>query len=127
MEESSRKVVHATFQHRQATFTGYLSGFILSIVFTILAYFVTVRHLWIHHILILSLLSLAVAQFMVQLFFFLHIGHEAKPRWKLLLLLLMIVFVLILVIGSVWIMYSLNYRMSPDQLHNYLLKQDGGI
>ncbi|HET7320668.1 MAG TPA: cytochrome o ubiquinol oxidase subunit IV [Candidatus Saccharimonadales bacterium] len=127
MEEPVQNVVHATFQPKHATFLGYLNGFILSVVFTVWAYIATIRHALSRHTLIATLLTLAFAQFLVQLFFFLHIGHETKPRWKLLLLFMMIVFVLILVIGSIWIMYSLNYRMTPQQMNTYLLKQDGGI
>lgn len=54
---------------------------------------------------------LAFGQFVVQLVYFLHLGTEQKPRWKLLVFWFMIVVVLIVVVGSLWIMYNLNYNM----------------
>lgn len=105
----------------------YVVGFTLSIGLTLLAYF-AVTHEWFKHSsVVLALLMLAIMQFVVQLFFFLHVGHETRPRWKLLMLFLAIVFVLILVLGSIWIMYNLDYRMTPKQAEQYLQKQDGGI
>jgi len=127
MEEVSSNVVHATLPRKQASLSGYINGFILSIIFTVWAYVATTHHTWTHNKLIAALLVLASAQFLVQVFFFLHIGHETKPRWKLLLLVMMVIFVLILVLGSIWIMNNLNYRMTPDQMNTYMLKQDGGI
>jgi cytochrome o ubiquinol oxidase operon protein cyoD len=62
----------------------------------------------------------------VQLFFFLHLGSETKPRWKLLTLFLMLIFAMIVLLGSIWIMYNLNYRMmrmSPQQINSYMTDQ----
>jgi cytochrome o ubiquinol oxidase subunit IV len=127
MESSKPNMVHATVESRQASLASYINGFVLSVIFTLWAYIATVRHIWSHNTLMFGLLVLAVVQFIVQMFFFLHVGRETKPRWKLLLLFLMIVFVLIVVLGSIWVMYSLNNRMSPEQMNTYMLKQDGGI
>lgn len=105
---------------------SYVVGFIFSIGLTLLAYF-GVIHDWFGNGVVASLLALAIMQFVVQLFFFLHVGRETRPRWKLLMLFLAIVFVLILVLGSIWVMYSLDYRMTPLQTEQYLKRQDGGI
>jgi cytochrome o ubiquinol oxidase subunit IV len=70
------------------------------------------------------LATLAVVQFVVQMVYFLHVGSERKPRWKAMVMWLMLVVVLILVVGSVWIMNNLNYRMSEDQVRQYLKSQD---
>lgn len=105
---------------------SYVLGFVLSVGLTLLAYFGVIRD-WFGSSVVLALLALAVMQFAVQLFFFLHVGRETRPRWKLLMLFLAIIFVLILVLGSIWIMYNLDYRMTPKQTEQYLQKQDGGI
>ena len=63
------------------------------------------------HVLIYSLAGLALIQAIVQLFFFLHLGQEAKPRWQLFIFLFMLFIMLIIVIGSIWIMVDLNDRM----------------
>lgn len=80
-----------------------------------------------HPFLIGATAILALAQFFAQLYYFLHLGRETKPRWKLLVLCFMILVVLIIVVGSIWIMYNLNYRMSPQQMNTYMLNQNGGI
>lgn len=107
----------------RGTFASYLSGFILSLVFTLAAYFSAVHHIFSSLGLTVLLLALAIVQFVIQLFFFLHVGRETKPRWKLLTLFFMIVVALIVVIGSIWIMYNLNYRMSPQQINQYMQNQ----
>ena len=70
---------------------------------------------------------LALLQFTVQMIYFLHLGHESRPRWKLGVFGMMLVVVLIIVFGSLWIMNSLNYRMhtNPNQINKYLRSQDG--
>ncbi len=106
---------------------SYVVGFVLSLATTLTAYFMVTKHWLSGNGLVLTLLSLAVGQFVVQLLFFLHIGRETRPRWKMLMLVLALVFVLIVVLGSIWIMYNLNYRMSPMEMEKYMQRQDGGI
>jgi len=106
----------------------YVTGFVLSISLTIAAYLMVVNHTLSKWQLVYAIAVLAFIQFLVQLIFFLHLGREMKPRWKLGVFLSMVLIVLIVVIGSLWIMDSLNYRMmSPDMINDYLTKQDGGI
>jgi len=69
--------------------------------------------------------GLAVTQALVQLIFFMDLGGEAKPRWRLGVLIFMVGVVLIVVFGSLWIMTNLNYHMTPDQVNHYLNGQDG--
>lgn len=118
-------VIHGQMDAERGTSRSYATGFALSIILTLLAYVGTVKHVLRGKSLMVALLALAVVQFVVQLFFFLHIGRETKPRWKLLMLFLMIIFVLIVVLGSIWIMYNLNYRMSPEQINQYMKNQAG--
>ena len=53
----------------------------------------------------------AVMQLLIQLIFFLHLNSESKPRWNLTVFLFIILIVGILVIGTLWIMYNLDYNM----------------
>jgi cytochrome o ubiquinol oxidase operon protein cyoD len=120
-------VVYAHHDTDHGSVGTYVTGFLLSIIFTLVAY-VSVMHHWLMgNWLVVLLLALAIVQFSVQLIFFLHVGRETKPRWKRLMLVLMIVFVMIVVLGSIWVMYSLNYHMSPQKIETYLKTQDGGI
>ncbi len=109
---------------KNGTIWSYTTGFVLSVLFTIDAYILVSRHLFSNRGLVISIASLAFAQFVVQLLFFLHLGTETKPRWKLLAFLFMILVVMILVFGSIWIMNHLNYHMSPDQMNTYMQNQN---
>lgn len=103
----------------------YVTGYLLSISLTLIAYLVVVKRSLSNTILIGVIIVLALIQFLVQMFFFLHLGKETRPRWKLFVMLLMIMVVLILVIGSLWIMANLNYRMTPQEINTYLQNQGG--
>lgn len=103
----------------------YVTGFVLSIVLTVTAYLLVVHHALSRRILIGAVVGLALVQFLVQLVFFLRLGREAKPRWKLAVFLFMVMVVLVLVFGSLWIMTSLNYRMTPSQINTYMNNQAG--
>lgn len=112
----------------RALLASYSTGFLLSIGLTLLANFAVTEHWWSHGWLVFAVLALAVVQFAVQLLFFLHIGRERRPRWKLLMLVLAIIFVLIVVLGSIWIMYNLNHYMAPDKMNQYMQQQvDSGL
>jgi len=111
-----------------ATLRAYVIGYILSLYLTFIAYLSVTNHLSTKWILILFISFLAIVQFIIQLLFFMHLGREHGPRMRLLVLGLMIGVVFILVAGSIWIMSNLNYRMTPQQMQNYVKSQeDGGI
>jgi cytochrome o ubiquinol oxidase operon protein cyoD len=107
------------------TLKSYVSGYVASLCLTVAAYLLVSRHaLSTRWILIAMVVGLALTQFLVQLVFFLHLGRETKPRWKLAVFLFMILIVGILVFGSLWIMNNLNYRMTPAQINQYMNSQD---
>lgn len=118
-------------QHRQrpgkGAFMTYVTGYLLSIYLTLTAYFLVTRHMGAKWTLIWLIIGLALTQFWVQLMFFLHLGQETRPRWRLLVFGFMTLVVLILVFGSLWIMTNLNYRMmgSPAKIEKYIKSQEG--
>lgn len=93
------------------TYKSYIVGFILSIILTVIPYMIVVQHLLPYHIMIIAIVILGVMQLLVQLVFFLHLGAESKPRWNLMAFMFAILVVAILVIGTMWIMYNLDYNM----------------
>lgn len=108
------------------TLTSYVVGFGMSIYLTLMAYLSVTHHLFSRRVLLFVLPTTALLQFVVQLIFFLHMGREFKPRWKLYVFLFMLVIVIILVAGSIWIMANLNYHtQTPAQVNKYLQSQDG--
>lgn len=110
-----------------------IAGFVLSILLTLGAYIIVQIHVNSEHsvishaVLIPAILALAVAQLIVQMLFFLHLGDESGPRWRLAAFISTIVFVLIIVVGSIWIMNHLNYNMTPAQIDQYMQDQQGGF
>src|SRR4051812_32012975 len=75
---------------REHTLAGYSAGFGLSLVLTASAYSIVTQKVFTGGWLIGSIITLAILQVLGQLFFFLHLGHETKPRWKLVVLLFML-------------------------------------
>jgi cytochrome o ubiquinol oxidase operon protein cyoD len=107
-------------------YTSYIVGFILSIVTTVLAYFVVVNELWTKQTLIYMVMGIAVVQLIVQLVFFLHLGRG--NRWKVITFAFAVFFVLLVVVGSLWIMENLDYNMmtmSPEEMNQYMSENEG--
>ncbi len=94
---------------------GYITGFVLSIALTLLP----LGMIWMHNsgghafpsheVLFGSFVLFAVLQLFVQLYFFLHIGDEARPRWNLQALVFALLVVAIVVGGTLWIMDNLSH------------------
>ena len=112
-------------QSHQGSIFSYTIGFIFSIVFTLLAYYVIVEKVFANNTTAtIVIVSLAIAQLLVQLFFFLHLGKESKPRWNLMVFSFMLLVVGIIVIGSLWIMHNLDYNMMPqDEMDTHMMEE----
>lgn len=90
---------------------SYIFGFILSIILTLVPYYIVVNHVFDTPIVAISITVLAILQLLVQVIFFLHLNSESKPRWNLMAFNFTVLVVAILVAGSLWIMVNLNYHM----------------
>ncbi len=105
---------------------SYIAGFVLSIILTIIPYMIVVKHILYDNKLIFAIIAYAILQLFVQLVFFLHLGQESKPRWRLISFIFMVFIILMIVIGSLWIMDNLNYHsMSPSETDKFLIKDEG--
>lgn len=112
---------------------AYITGFVLSLITTLIAYWIVITHangglVMFSHTGLYSMLGvLAVVQFIVQAVYFLHLGTESKPRWRVVMFWYMILMVLIIVVGSIWIMENLNYNMmnNSDDAQRYIEKSQG--
>lgn len=109
---------------------SYIVGFALSVALTLTAYLFVSAHVssahhdFSHHFLIGIVMLLASIQLIVQLVFFLHLDREPRPYWNLQVLLFAAGVIAIVVIGSIWIMSNLNYRMMPSEVNQYMRSQD---
>lgn len=110
---------------------SYLFGFAISLALTLGSYYAVVAHinsgrsLFSQELLILLVLCFAVMQLFVQLIFFLHLGFEKGPKWNLAFFISTVGIILIIVLGSIWIMYHLNYNMMPKQMEDYIIWKEG--
>lgn len=103
------------------TLVSYSLGFLLSIVLTLVAYFLVVNDVFVGWTLMVAIILLAMVQLLVQLVFFLHLGRESKPRWNLIMFLFMLMVVVIVGLGSLWIMHNLDsHMMSPKDANDYM-------
>lgn len=104
----------------------YYIGFFGAATLTILAY-LSVRLEWYDATTTaIFVLVLAIIQFAVQVYYFLHLRGESKPRWKSWTFVYSMAMMLVVVVGSLWVMYNLNYRMgmTGEQMETYMLKQN---
>jgi cytochrome o ubiquinol oxidase subunit IV len=121
---------HATITARHnpshGSLKSYTAGFILSIVLTLIPFYIVVNEVISGWGLVFSLFGFAVAQLLVQLQFFIHLGEESRPRWNLVMFLCMALILMIVVFGSLWIMNNLNYHMmSGHEAEKQLLEEEG--
>lgn len=91
-------------QESHGSLKSYVIGFLLSLVLTAIPLIVVLNDLMEGTSAKVLLLGSAVLQFVVQLFYFMHLKEEKKPRYNLMVLLLGIAIVLTIVAGSIWIM-----------------------
>lgn len=118
-------------KYHKGLLKSYIIGFILSIVLTLAAYYpvwlhATSNHAMFSHVMLMWFITiLAFIQLLIQLLFFLHLGQESKPRWKLAMLISFFGIVLIVVIASIWIMQHLNYNMSLIRLKGIMKYGEG--
>lgn len=114
---------------KHGSYAAYIVGFMLSIVLTLAAYFAIVNDWFSGTAALLFVTALAVAQLLVQLLFFLHLGQERGPRWNLMSFLFAGMVVFIVVIGSIWIMYNLDYNMTrtmtPEEIDQLIIEDEG--
>lgn len=96
---------------------SYTIGFILSIVFTIIPFMAIKTNGLSNLSIIIIVFATAIIQLLIQLIFFMHLNAEKKPRYHSASFIFTMFLMLIVVIGSIWIMASLAYRMHPIMNH----------
>lgn len=114
-----------TPQEPKVSYGTYTAGYVLSVLWTLLAYVIVAGHILSGTWAIAAVVALAVVQLVTQLIFFLHLGQEGKPRWNLAAFLFTVLTVFVIVAGSLWIMHNLNYNMmSPHEMNDYMKEQN---
>lgn len=98
-----------------STFSGYMTGFILSIILTAIPFWLVMGKVIEDRSTTVLVLGLfAVAQILVHMVCFLHMNSQSESGWTLLSTIFTLVFVLIGIAGTLWVMYHMNINMMPS-------------
>jgi cytochrome o ubiquinol oxidase subunit IV len=97
---------HGSHESHEAhgSLKSYVIGFVFSLVLTAIPLIFVLGNVLEGKAATFVLMASAVLQFVVQLFYFMHLKEEGKPRYNLMVLILGLVVVMTIVGGSMWIM-----------------------
>jgi cytochrome o ubiquinol oxidase operon protein cyoD len=109
----SRHHTNNTPKSEHGTTASYVIGFVLSLVFTIIPYYLVVKHVLSGNQILATILVFAVLQMIIQIVFFLHLGRQKKPNWQFMFFVSTVGIILVVIVGSLWIMHHLHYNMTP--------------
>lgn len=100
--------------HAHSTFSGYMLGFVLSVVLTAIPFWLVMSGtLPSKQITALVIMAFAVVQIVVHMIYFLHMSPKSENGWSMMALIFTIVMVVIALSGSLWVMNHLNANMMP--------------
>ena len=96
---------------KSVTYKSYIVGLAISLALTLASFATVIFKVFPPVGIYTTIAMLAVVQILVQVVYFLHIGHEEGTKWNLLSLIFSIIIVFIVVAGSMWVMYNMNIHM----------------
>ena len=98
-----------------STFSGYMAGFVLSIILTAIPFWLVMGGVISNRATaVLVLGGFAVVQILVHMVFFLHMNGKIEGGWTLLSTIFTVVFVAIGIAGTLWVMFHMNTNMMPE-------------
>lgn len=95
------------------SYRSYLIGLGLSILLTAIPFILVMTSAMSGSAIVVTIVAFAVVQIGVHLVFFLHLNSSSEQRWNVVAFAYTVVVLAILVGASIWIMYHLNYNMTP--------------
>lgn len=122
MSEPTTKHTPAS-EHLGST-KSYVVGFLLSLAFTIIPYYMVKNNLGAGTTLLVAVLGYAVMQMLVQIFFFLHLGRGPKPLYNVVFFVATATFITVIVGASILIMDNLYRNMSPQEVTTRLAQDE---
>lgn len=98
----------------QGSLRGYLTGFLLAAILTVIAFWLVMGHVFAsRELTIVTVLALAAVQIVVHMVYFLHLDTRSEDGWNMLALIFTVVLVGIVLGASIWVMYNENANMMP--------------
>jgi cytochrome o ubiquinol oxidase subunit IV len=90
---------------------SYLTGFVLALILTAIPFALVMRGALPPRVTLAGIFAAGIVQILVHLHYFLHLDTSSAARWNVLALIFTILIMILFVGGSLWIMWTLNYRM----------------
>jgi cytochrome o ubiquinol oxidase operon protein cyoD len=101
-----------------ASFRGYLTGFLLSVVLTAIPFWLVMGSVLDSRTTTIAIiLALGAVQIVVHVIYFLHMDAKAEAGWNLMSFLFTATLLLIILAGSIWIMFHLHENTRPTPTH----------
>ena len=94
------------------SFLSYTAGFTLALVLTVTSFALVISGIISRPATMAGIFVTAVAQMLVHLHFFLHMGRSSASRWNMLVLAFASILLCLFIGGSIWVLYNLHYRMT---------------
>ncbi len=88
-----------------------LTGFILSLILTAIPFVLVMSGAVPAPATLAGIFSAGLVQILVHLHYFLHLDTSSAARWNVLAMIFTFLIMVLFVVGTLWIMSSLNYRM----------------
>ncbi len=95
----------------RGTLTSYLTGFILALILTAIPFAMVMSGAFAPAATIFAIFGAGVVQIVVHLHYFLHLDTSSAARWNVAALIFTILILTLFAGGTLWIMWTLNYRM----------------
>ncbi len=125
MDSQSSHHIDKRAKDEHGTMKSYVIGFLLSLIFTFIPYYMVINQTVSGSALLATILGFAVLQMVVQITFFLHLGRGPKPNWNLFFFIATVGIILIVVGGSIMIMNNLYQNMMPSDQTKKLANDEG--
>lgn len=95
-----------------ATKKGYIIGFILAVLLTLVSFgMVMHKDMFSNGLIFGVLFGAAILQMLVHVRYFLHVDGSKAQRWNLVAIVFTAMLLFIFIAGTMWVMYTLNSRM----------------
>jgi cytochrome o ubiquinol oxidase operon protein cyoD len=107
---------HAAHDASHASLNSYVVGFILSLALTALSFGAIMSGALPRDMMLPAITVLAVAQLLVQLMFFLHLGAAPEQRNNTVIFVLTALLIATVIAGSLWVMHNANVNMMPTHM-----------
>jgi cytochrome o ubiquinol oxidase operon protein cyoD len=110
--------------HEHGATGSYIVGFILSLIFTIIPYYLVVNKTIAGNMLVAVIIGIAVIQMFIQIFFFLHLGRGPKPFYNVVFFFATAGLIVVVIGASLLIMNNLYHNMSPQEITRRLAQEE---